>query len=143
MVNEKKLRLIELTSGFCKVFLDDEYNQLCEKMINKMARKRNVPFLSGRLNIWASAIIHALGTINFLFDKNFEPYVSVSDICNYFNTSKSTTGQKSKKIRDMLKLEYYDPEFSTEYMAENNPFFDFVSVEDLLALIKRPGKQGR
>jgi hypothetical protein len=26
------------------------------------------PFLSGRMEIWAAAIIHALGSINFLFD---------------------------------------------------------------------------
>jgi hypothetical protein len=33
-----------------------------------MSRKRNVPFLYGRMEIWAAAIIHALGSINFLFD---------------------------------------------------------------------------
>jgi hypothetical protein len=33
-----------------------------------MSRKRNVPFLSGRMEIWTAAVIHALGSINFLFD---------------------------------------------------------------------------
>ncbi|NOR78038.1 MAG: hypothetical protein GQ523_06390 [Methanophagales archaeon] len=46
--------------------------QLCEKLIRKMSRKRNVPFLSGRMEIWAVAIIHALGSINFLFDTSKE-----------------------------------------------------------------------
>ena len=45
-----------------------DYKQLCEKLIRKISRKRNVPFLSGRIEIWAAAIIHALGSINFLFD---------------------------------------------------------------------------
>jgi len=46
----------------------EDYKQLSEKLILKMKRKRNVPFMTGRLEIWAGAIIYALGRINFLFD---------------------------------------------------------------------------
>jgi Domain of unknown function (DUF6398) len=79
--------------------LDGDYKQLCEKLIRKMSRKRTVPFLSGRMEIWAAAVVYALGSINFLFDKSFEPYATAEDICSYFGTSKSTTSQKSKVIR--------------------------------------------
>lgn len=75
-------KLIEMTAGFCETHLDVEYKKLCEKLIRKMARKRNVPFLSGRMEIWAAAIVYAIGSINFLFDKSFEPYVSAQDISN-------------------------------------------------------------
>ena len=30
-----------------------------------MARKREVPFVARRIEIWAAAVIHARGTINF------------------------------------------------------------------------------
>ena len=93
-----------------------------------MSRKRNVPFLSGRINVWAAGVIYSLGQVNFLFDKSFKPYVSADDICNYFGTSKSTTGQKAKVIRDMFKLGYWDSEFATEMMKENNPLNDIVMV---------------
>ena len=134
---ENKMRgLIEMTVGFCDEYLDEEYKQLCEKLIRKMSRKRNVPFLSGRLEIWAAAIIHALGSINFLFDPSFEPYVSVGGIANYFGPSKSTVSQKAKVIREMFKMRYYDEEFSTTCMEESNPFSDLVMVNELIVDIK-------
>ncbi|MDA8213089.1 MAG: DUF6398 domain-containing protein [Clostridia bacterium] len=131
-VQERKEELIKLTSEFCRVHLDEEYRQLCEKLIGKMARKRQVPFLAGRLEIWAAAIVHALGTINFLFDKSSKPFFTVDGICAYFNTSKSTTAQKSKLIRDMFKMGYFDSEFSTHENAGNNPMANLVSVNGLL-----------
>jgi Domain of unknown function (DUF6398) len=115
-------KLIQMTNGFCDRYLDQEYKDLCEKLIRKMSRKRVVPFLSGRIEIWAAAVVYAIGSINFLFDKSFEPYATADDICNYFGTSKSTTGQKAKTIRDMFKLYYFDREFSTKEMQDNNPF---------------------
>ncbi len=118
--------LIQMTNDFCDQHLDEEYKALCEKMIRKMSRKRTVPFLSGRIEIWAAGIVYAIGGINFLFDKSFQPYISPTDLCEYFGTSKSTTGQRAKVIRDMSKLHYYDSEFSTANMRESNPFAAFL-----------------
>jgi hypothetical protein len=132
IVEEKAEKLIQMTAEFCKKYLDEDYRQLCEKLIGKMCRKRNVPFLSGRMEIWAAAIIYALGSINFLFDSSFKPYATGEDICNFFGTSKSTTSQKAKIIRDMFNMGYYDKEFSTAHMRENNPFSNFVMMNGLI-----------
>jgi len=132
LAKEKMNEILLLTSKFCKDYLDDEYKQLCEKLIHKMSRKHNVPFLRGRLDIWAASIIHALGQINFLFDQNTKPYVSAELIAEYFNTSTSTTGQKAKKIRDMFRLRYFDTEFSTNSIKEQNPFSEMVSINGFL-----------
>jgi hypothetical protein len=121
LIEEKMRKLIEMTAGFCDAYLDEDYKQLCEKLIRKMSRKRNVPFLSGRMEIWAAAIIHAIGSINVLFDQSFEPYVSAGDISNHFGTSKSTVSQKAKVIRDMFKMEYGDNELSTTHMKRRHP----------------------
>ena len=77
-----------------------------------------------------------IGNINFLFDRNFEPYMSGDDICNYFGTSKSTTSQKAKLIRDMFKLEHWDRELSTSQMMQNDPFRDLVMVNGFIVSIK-------
>jgi hypothetical protein len=132
LIEEKTQRLIGMTGGFCQQFLDEDYRQLCEKLIRKMSRKRAAPFLSGRVEIWAAAVVYALGSINFLFDKSFEPYATADDLCNFFGTSKSTTTQKSKVIRDLFKMGYYDQEFSTNHMKENSPFSNFVMVNGLI-----------
>lgn len=131
-VEEKKAELLKLTMDFSKKFLNEEYENIIEKLINKMARKREVPFMSGRIEIWAAAIIHALGTINFLFDKSTKPYMSVTDINNYFGTKQSTTTQKSKKIRDMFNMTYFDSNFSIDSVVQSSPFNDLTVVNGLL-----------
>jgi hypothetical protein len=132
LVKQKKNALIEMTDGFVDRYLDEDYKMLCRKLIDKMSRKRQVPFLSGRLEIWAAAVVYALGQINFLFDKSFEPYVSATDLCDYFGASQSTTSQKAKKIRDMFKMRYFNEEFSTERMQKENPLNEFVMINGLI-----------
>jgi len=133
---EKQQEIIQLAKSFCSEKINEEYAALAEKMICKLGRKRNVPFVAGQTTIWAAAVIHALGTINFLFDKSAKPYVSVDEINDFFGTKKSTTSNKSKEIRDLLKLGYWDKEFSTERMADNNPFANFVMVNGFITSIK-------
>lgn len=132
LIEEKMHELIKMTTGFCETYLDTDYKQLCEELIENMSRKRNIPFLSGRVAIWAAAIVYAIGSINFLFDKTFKPYAMAEDICRYFGTTKSTTSQKAKVIRDMFGLDYWDKEFSTTHMKETNPFSNMVMVNGLI-----------
>jgi hypothetical protein len=112
--------------------LDNDYFELSKNLTLKLGRKRNVPFITGHPNVWAAAIIHALGSINFLFDRSFEPYVTLDELNDFFGTSKSTTGAKSKQIRDMLKLNLYDKEFSTGKMQGSNPFKSYVMVDGFI-----------
>jgi hypothetical protein len=127
-------QLIQMTAAFCQQHADGEYERLCRKLIEKMARKRAVPFLSGRVEIWAAAIVYALGSINFLFDKSSPPYASPDTICDYFQVSKRTVAQKAKLVRDLFKLGYFDSEFSTERMAKNNPLAGLTMVDGFLVI---------
>ena len=124
------------TASFSDEHLDDDYKSLCIKLIGKMSRKRNVPFVSGRIENWVAAIVYALGSINFLFDKSFKPYVSSGDISSYFGVSKSTTSQKAKVIKDMFKLHYFDSEFSTQKIAKENPMNDLVMINDMVVSMR-------
>lgn len=127
-------QLTEMTAAFCRQHADAEYEQLCKKLIDKMARKRSVPFLSGRVEIWAAAIVYALGSTNFLFDKSFLPHATPDTLCNAFQVSKRTVAQKAKLIRDMFDLGYFNPEFSTERMAKNNPLSRLRRVDGFLVI---------
>jgi hypothetical protein len=131
-INETAHQLISLTAEFCEQHLGDEYEQLCEKLIRKMSRKRNVPYLSGRIEVWAAGVIYALGQINFLFDRSFEPYATHDDICNHFGTNKSTTSQKAKLIRDMFKMRYGNDEFLTERNKKDKPFGKSMMINGLI-----------
>jgi hypothetical protein len=136
-IEEIQNQLITLTGDFCREHIDEEYAELCEKLINKMSRKRTVSFLLGKTEIWAAAIIHSIGGINFLFDKNTQPYVGADFICEYFGVSKSTVGQKAKVIRDMFKMNHFDPEFSTQSIAQQNPFDRLTMVNGFLVMLDR------
>lgn len=118
--------IARMVTEFCNEKIDAEYASLCKKMVRKLGRKRNNPLERGRLEIWAAAVIYTVATMNFLFDKSFEPYLPLSGIHDHFGTSSSTVAQKAAQIRTMLKLRrYWDPDFSTEHMQSNNPF-DFL-----------------
>ena len=128
VIIKKQQEIIQLTKNFCDAYLDKEYAELSEKLICKLGRKRNVPFVTGQTSIWAAAVIHALGTINFLFDKSFEPYTTIGVINDFFGTKQSTVGNKSKQIRDLLKLGYWDAEFSTSHMKKGNPLAALMNM---------------
>lgn len=129
-IKTKEKQLLMMVGDFTRDNINEEYTELCRNLVKKLGRKHDVPFKRGKLEIWASAVVYAIGQINFLFDKSFEPYLTPDDICNYFNTKKSTVSSKAKTIRDILKLEYYDKEFSTGKMIEDNPLNNFVMTEE-------------
>lgn len=124
--------LIELTQIFCDQKLDSDYKHLSEKLIRKLGRKRDVPFQRGKIEIWAAAVIHALGSINFLFDKSFKPYVTADQISEYFGTKNSTVSNKAREIKDMLNLGYFNPEFSTKKILDDNPFNNLVMLDGFI-----------
>ena len=128
-IKQKEEKLLEMTGAFCAQKLDDEYFQLCEKLIKKLGRKRDVPFQRGRLEIWAAAVAYAIGSINFLFDKSFEPYMTAEQISEYFGTKNSTVSNKARQIKDMFDMWHFSPEFSTQRMNEQNPFNNMVMVD--------------
>ena len=131
-IKQKEKALLELTGAFCAQKLNDEYFGLCEKLIKKMGRKREVPFKRGKLEIWAAAVVNAIGSINFLFDRSFEPYIASKEINDHFGTKPTTVSNKARIIKDMFDLWYYSPEFSTDAMEKNNPFNNMVMVDGMI-----------
>jgi Domain of unknown function (DUF6398) len=127
-IQEKQEQILGLIKQFCSAKLNDEYYEISERLVKKLGRKRNVPFMTGQLEIWAVAVIHTVGAVNFLFDKASEPYASLDDINNFFGTKKTTTSGKSKVIRDLLKIKQFDNEFATKDMKASNPYNNYIMV---------------
>lgn len=134
-IKERQEKLLELTGVFCSQKLDEDYAALCEKLILKLGGKRDVLFQRGQIEIWAAAVVYAIGSINFLFDKSFQPYVTAVQISEFFGTKNSTVSNKAREIRDMFNLAYYNPEFSTKGMAENNPINKMVMLDGFIVPI--------
>lgn len=131
-IKSRQKQIVELVQGFCQSHLNEEYAALCEKVVLKLGRKRNVPFERGDLKIWAASVVHAVGGINFLFDSSSEPHLEVNQIHEHFGTKPSTVSGKSKKIRDWCDMYYYCKEFSTSHLLGNNPFNRMVMVDGFM-----------
>jgi hypothetical protein len=113
----------ELVSQFCDERLDVEYREICLRALEKLCRKRPSPLLRGHLNTWACGIVHAVGKINFLFDKKAPVHSTADELAGWFGISKSASSSKSAEVSKLLGLSYFDREFSLRRILEANPFF--------------------
>ncbi len=62
-VRIKKEMLSSLVRQFCEQHLNEEYSHLCEKAIVKLSRKRQVPFMSGNVEVWAAAVVWCIARV--------------------------------------------------------------------------------
>ena len=123
-------RISELATGFCSQKLDEEYLGLVEKLVGKLSRKRPSPILRGKEEIWAAGVVHAIGQVNFLYDKSSQPYISFDELNEYFDTKKSSVGNKAAEIRKMFKMDSFsNVEFMTGRLKEKHPMLNMVMVD--------------
>ena len=86
---------------------------------------------------WAAGIVHALGMVNFLFDKSNKPYLSSKDLANWFELSQNTINGKSKVIRDMFRIMQLDPKWTLASNMNNNPMVWMVMVNGYILDIRK------
>jgi len=110
-----------LTDALCREKLNDEYAQLCREMTATLARKRPSPLATGHVNSWACAIAYTIGSVNFLFDKSQNPHLRADQLCDWFGLSKSTGGNKSNQIKQILKIGLLDPHWTLPGRMDENP----------------------
>jgi hypothetical protein len=124
--------IIELTDSFSKQHLNEEYAQLIRYATAALCRKRPSPLATGKIQSWACGITHAIGMVNFLFDRAQTPYIGSSDLYKAFGVSQSTGQGKSKNVRDLLNMYQLDPNWSLPSKLDNNPMAWMVMVNGLM-----------
>lgn len=124
--------ITQLTDAFSQAHLNDEYAAICRQLTATLCRKRPSPLSQGKVVTWACAIIHALGTVNFLFDASQTPYVPAGQIASYFGLSTSTMQAKSKQIRDLLGMYQMEPEWTLPSMVDENPLIWMIQVNGII-----------
>lgn len=135
-MQEKYQAIIELTDSFANEHLNEEYAQLIRCLTAALCRKRPSPLEKGKPNTWACAITHAIGTVNFLFDKSQTPHVRSSELYKHFGISESTGQSKSKLIRDMLDMGQFDPNWTLPSKIAGNPLVWMLSVNGMIVDIR-------
>ena len=124
--------IVALTDTFCEEYLDAECAQVCRQMAATLGRKRLSPLQMGQVNTWAAGIVHAVATVNYLFDKSVTPHTTFDDLAEAFGRAKSTVGSKSKEIRDLLKIGFMDPDWTLPSRIGDNMVAWMISVDGLI-----------
>jgi hypothetical protein len=119
--------IVELTDKFCEDHLNEDYQQLARDMAIKLCRKGS-PVTQGKARSWACGVVHALGWVNFLHDRNTKPYLSSADLAEGFGVSQGTMLAKSKKIRELLKLMPLHPGWCISVLIDDNPLVWMVEI---------------
>jgi hypothetical protein len=120
------------TDTFCRQHLDEEYADLCLALTAKLARKRPTPLIRGNRDLWAAAIVHTIGRVNFLADPDHPPHLRTDELARLLGVNQSTMTAKSRYIMDALKIEMLDAEFSRRDMLERNPTAWLLEINGLI-----------
>lgn len=134
--DEAKPQAIEeitnLVNAVCREHLNDEYAELCQRLTEKLGRKRPSPLVNGRPNTWACGIVRTIGWVNFLDDRSQKPHMKLTAIDKAFGVGESTGQGKSMLIRKMLKIRPMDPEGSLRSRMDQNPMAWMIQVNGFL-----------
>ncbi len=128
--------IVNLTDAVCNQHLSSEYAELSRRLAATLARKRPSPIVRGKPETWACAIIYALGTVNFLFDKSQTPHMRADELCAVFGVSQSSAANKAKLIRDMLKMYQLDPRWCLPSKIDDNPMVWILQVNGMMVDIR-------
>ena len=102
--------ILDIADQACLACLDDEYAQLCARLVARLSRKRPSPLVRGDVRIWAAGALYTLGRINFLFDPSQQPHASADQLAESLRVVKSTMANKGALIQKTLDLGVYEPE---------------------------------
>lgn len=136
-MTEKFADITTLTDDFCARYLNEEYRQMIHQVVGALARKRPSPLLKGKVNAWAAAAVHAVGRVNFLDDSSQTPHCKPKVVYEFFGIGESTGQNKSREIRDILKMGPMSPEWTLPSRLAENPLVWMLQVNGLMVDIRR------
>ena len=128
----KVTNLLTSIDGFCASHLNDEYRQLIHTAVAALARKRPSPLLGGREPSWCAGLVHAIGSANFLFDKSQTPHCKPTQIYEHFGVSAGTGQAHSKKVRDLLRIAFFSPDWTLPSQLDDSPMAWMVEVDGFI-----------
>jgi len=135
-MQEKYKTIVEITDSFAKDNLNEEYAQLIRYTVAALCRKRPSPLETGKASTWACGITHAIGTVNFLFDKSQTPHINSIELYKKFAVGQSTGQGKSKLVRDMLGMSQFDPNWMLPSKFNSSPLVWMLSVNGMMVDIR-------
>lgn len=131
-LRERVESLMARIDPFCVEHLDNDYRDLIHAALAALARKRPSPLLTGREPSWCAGVVHAIGTTNFLFDSSQTPHCKPKTIYDHFGVSSSTALNHSKKVRDLLDITPFDPDWLLPSLLETSSIPWMLEVDGFI-----------
>ena len=128
-MQEKYNEIATIIITFCEQRLNDEYTEVCLRLLETLCRKRPSPLLSGKANTWACGIVYAVGSNNFIFDKSQKEYMSAKDLATGFNLAASTAASKAGEISKYVGMYTFDPKWTLASKLADNPLIWLFETE--------------
>ena len=135
-MREKFDQIVAITDQFSATYLNEEYARLIRQAVAALCRKRPSPLEKGKPAVWAGGITHAIGMVNFLFDRSQNPHMSASNLYEAFGIGQSAGQGKSKLARDLLGMYQMDPNWSLQSRIDKNPLIWMVTVNGLMVDVR-------
>lgn len=142
-MQEKYKAIVELTDCFSEENLNEEYTQLIRYAVAALCRKRPSPLEKGKTNSWACGVTHAIGMVNFLFDKSQTPHIGAADLYEKFGVARNTGQGKSKTIRDYLGMYQSDPNWTLASNLDSNLMAWMLSVNGMIVDIRTMSREAQ
>ena len=110
--------------GFCRARLNDEYEVFAKGLLARIVYLPRMNLMRGRPEIWAAAIVTVIARLNFLFDKANPDATTMDEICAFFGTVRSTTGNKAAAIEKACDIRMGEPGLCREEITETLTFYE-------------------
>lgn len=140
-MRERFEAVMAIVDSFCRDHLNDEYAVLCRRMAVAMCRKRPSPLAGGTAQVWACAIVYAVGKVNFLFDKSQNPHLSAVELCRLMGVSQASASAKSGRILDILNTMPLDPRWCLPGKLDDNPLAWMITVNGIVMDARRTPRE--
>jgi hypothetical protein len=142
-IQERYEEIVSITDSFSRKHLDEEYAQLIRFAVAALSRKRPSPIEKGNAKSWACGVTHAIGMANFLFDSESKPYIRATELYKEFGVGQSTGQGRSKLIRDLLKMNHFEPTWLLRSSVDRNPMIWTLSVNGMLVDIRKMPREAQ
>ena len=135
-MQEKYKAIVDITDSFATENLNEEYAKLIIYAVAALCRKRPSPIESGKVATWACGATHAIGMVNFLFEKSQPPHILSADLYKKMGTSQSTGQATSKLIRDILGINPLDQNWTLLSHLDSNPMAWMLNFNGMLVDVR-------
>ena len=114
---ESTQRVVALVQSYANNHLDQEYLTLAKKLVARIEQEPGKVLETESPELWAAAVVHAISSVNFLFDKAHPLYVAETSIAEHFGQQLQAVADQSIWLRTTLGIRHFDPEFSANRLG--------------------------